>query len=76
MYLDGTDRSILVGLLKFPRLKRKNAVAMVRVDDASGVARIDDTRHVAFWMYASFNPVGRTEQIVALNDYRGANDRD
>lgn len=76
MYLDGTDRSILTGLRKFPRLKRKNAVAIVLVDGASGVARIDDTRHVAFWMYASFSPVDKTENVVALNEYRGSNDRD
>ena len=75
MYLDGTAQATLLGLRKFPKLKQKNAVAIVRVDPMTGVARIDENQHVAVWMYASFDPVANLADVVPLEDYRGANDR-
>lgn len=68
MLLPSVTKDRLRSLVKFKRLRGRNAVAVLNVSPTSGHAIIDGT-HVNVWMRKSFDPIAATTEIVGIEQY-------
>lgn len=69
MFLKSITRAQLKELLKYPRLKEKTAVALIKVNNSTGVAYIRKTRHVDVWMFDSYDPMKHIQTVVEIDSY-------
>lgn len=71
MFKPTVKRSFLIGLKRFPRLRNKNAVAFVHVDQAAGRG-FGEREHVSVWFRKQFQPLQNVVNQVSLDEYEPA----
>lgn len=69
LFLNGIGRDKLRSLVKFPRLKKKNALAFLEINETAGVGVISKTKHISFWMFHNFKPLGNVKEVKPLDAY-------
>jgi hypothetical protein len=68
LIMPSVTKDKLLGMTKFPKLKSKNAVAVVTVDPQAGVGEAGGT-HVDFWLFKSFDPMSNIAKVEEIARY-------
>jgi hypothetical protein len=68
-FLPSYPKEKLKGLLKYNRLRKKDAVAYLKVSEQSGKALVEESKHVHLWMYADYDPLSNIISIVKVDSY-------
>lgn len=64
------SREAILGLVKLPNLRSKNAVAFTLIDESSGVIDVDSKTHANLWMYVGANLPAGVTNVVKIDDYK------